>query len=173
MKYFVTYFKSHLFLNDKKFKLDVHNNLTYTSLHKSECKISSNKFFNSRGWHMESKCSRGIKTYQFGLLILKNIQGLKCTTLFFFLISKLFRSLQALRGGQNLFPYLITSVFTYYSSYLPSQWSFAPGPFSQKSLQKLGSMFQVYVIIQKKGKESVKKAHTHTYPLNIWSWSSL
>lgn len=110
---------------------------------------------------MESKCSRGIKTYQFGLLILKDIQGLKCTSLFFFLISKLFRSLQALR-------YLITSVFTYYSSYLPSQWSFAPGPFSQKSLQKLGSMFQVYVIIQKNGKESVKKkAHTRTYPLNI------
>ena len=71
----------------------------------------------------------------------------------FFLISKLFRSLQALR-------YLITSVFTYYSSYLSSQWSFAPGPFSQKSLQKLGSMFQVYVIIQKNGKESVKKKLT-------------
>lgn len=64
---------------------------------------------------MESKCSRGIKTYQFGLLILKNIQGLKYTSLFvlFFFISKLFRALQALRGGQNLFPYLITSVFTY------------------------------------------------------------
>ena len=113
---------------------------------------------------MESKCSRGIKTYQFGLLILKNIQGLKYTSLFvlFFFISKLFRALQALRGGQNLFPYLITSVFTYYSSYLPSQWSFAPGPFSQKSLQKLGSMFQVYVIIQKNGKESVKKS-SHPY----------
>lgn len=39
MKYFVTYFKSHLFLNDKKSKLHVHNNLTYTNLHKSECKV--------------------------------------------------------------------------------------------------------------------------------------
>ena len=63
--------------------------------------------------------------------------------------------------GQNLFPYLITSVFTNCSSYLPSQWSFAPGPFAQKSLQKLRSIFQVYVI-QKNGKESVKK-RLHPY----------
>ena len=48
MYYFLTYFKGHFFLNDKKFKLDVHNNLTYDNLHKSECKILSNKFFNYR-----------------------------------------------------------------------------------------------------------------------------
>ena len=99
MKYFVTYFKSHLFLNDKKFKLDVHNNLTYTNLHKSECKISSNKFFNSRGWHMESKCSRGIKTYQFGLLILKNIQGLKYTSLFVLFFFFYFKIIQSSPGS--------------------------------------------------------------------------
>ena len=55
---------------------------------------------------------------------------------FVFLISKLFRAFQAPIGGQNLFPYLITSVFTNCSGYLPSQWSVAPGPFPHKSLQK-------------------------------------
>ena len=54
---------------------------------------------------MESKCSRGIKTYQFGLLILKNIQGLKYTSLFvlFFFYFKIIQSSPgSQRGAKSL-----------------------------------------------------------------------
>ena len=49
-------------LSDKKFKLDLRNNLTYDNLHKSECKILSNKVFNERSYNaLNLNVQQGLK----------------------------------------------------------------------------------------------------------------